>query len=117
MFVCVYVCVCVCVCNDYMIANTLPGKKGVYVIEVLKYIILSPSLVLLFVSSCIRNAGGYTWALNTANFFNDVRNQDGTQQAVFMSWIPLVGGCFGAVFGGYVCFFIILQIFVFCFFF
>ena len=45
---------------------------------------------------------GYVWAYNAATFFENVDDQSGDQQAVYMQWIPLIGGCFGALFGGFI---------------
>ena len=56
---------------------------------------------MLYIAGGIRNAGGYVWAYNTELFF---QAQDFTDAEInhFMSWIPLVGGSLGAVFGGFI---------------
>jgi len=62
----------------------------------------TPNLIILLVGSCIRNGAGYVWAYNSKQFFQNVRNQSDDQQAEFMSWIPLIGGSLGAMFGGFI---------------
>ncbi|XP_065180631.1 MFS-type efflux pump MSMEG_3705-like [Sycon ciliatum] len=62
---------------------------------------LRPAVLLLCVAGGIRNAGGYVWALNTENFFES-RGQTAQDVNKFMSWIPLVGGSLGALFGGFI---------------
>ena len=56
---------------------------------------------MLCIAGGIRNAGGYVWAYNTELFF---QAQDFTDKAInhFMSWIPMVGGSMGALFGGFI---------------
>lgn len=78
------------------------GKDKATVGSILCYFVSTPSLVILLIASLIRNAGGYVWAYNAANFFDNVDGQSGKQQAVYMQWIPLIGGCFGALLGGFV---------------
>ena len=60
---------------------------------------LFPGMFMLCIAGGIRNAGGYVWAYNTELFF---QAQDFTDDQInhFMSWIPLVGGSLGAIFGG-----------------
>lgn len=41
------------------------------------------------------------WAVNTQLFFQS-QHQTSTQIGTYMSWIPLVGGSFGAFFGGFI---------------
>ena len=72
------------------------------VCDIIKYFLTTPSLIILLTASLIRNAGGYVWAYNAATFFENVDNQSGTQQATYMQWIPLIGGCFGALLGGFI---------------
>lgn len=62
---------------------------------------LYPGMFLLCIAGGVRNAGGYVWAYNTELFF---QAQDFTNAQIshFMSWIPLVGGSLGAVFGGFI---------------
>jgi len=72
------------------------------VCSIITYFVSTPSLVILLMASLIRNAGGYVWAYNAADFFSNVDGQSGTQQAIYMQWIPLIGGCFGALLGGFV---------------
>ena len=62
---------------------------------------IRPAVLLLCVAGGVRNSGGYVWALNTENFF-EARGQTASQIKTFMSWIPLVGGSFGALFGGFI---------------
>jgi len=76
--------------------------KKATVCSIVKYFVSTPSLIILLIASLIRNAGGYVWAYNAATFFENVDDQSGDQQAVYMQWIPLIGGCFGALFGGFI---------------
>ena len=62
---------------------------------------LRPSILLLWVASSIRNAAGYVWAYNTQLYF-DGMGQTPTEIGSYMSWIPIVGGSFGVVFGGFI---------------
>ena len=55
----------------------------------------------LCIAGGVRNAGGYVWAYNTELFFQ-ARGLSNAQINHFMSWIPLVGGSLGAVFGGFI---------------
>ena len=59
-----------------------------------------PSLIILFVAGSIRNAGGYVWAYNTQPYFN--KYYPDVNVGKYMSWIPLVGGSFGVVLGGFI---------------
>ncbi|XP_072908368.1 protein spinster-like [Hemitrygon akajei] len=61
---------------------------------------LKPSLLLFCLAGSIRNAGGYVWAYNTQTYFNLYYN--GVDVGRWLSWIPLVGGCIGAVAGGFI---------------
>ncbi|XP_067928432.1 MFS-type efflux pump MSMEG_3705-like [Watersipora subatra] len=62
---------------------------------------LSPPLLMLCFAGSIRNAGGYVWAVNTELFFES-EGHSGTEIGSYMSWIPLVGGSLGALFGGFI---------------
>ena len=42
----------------------------------------------------------YIRAYETENFFTQIRHQSKDEIAKYMSWIPLIGGSLGAVFGG-----------------
>eukprot|EP01083_Nonionella_stella_P065815 172786_1 len=70
--------------------------------QVVKYFATTPSLIILLTASLIRNAGGVVWAVTAKIFFENVDNESGTSQAMFMQWIPLIGGCFGALLGGFI---------------
>ncbi|XP_072421856.1 protein spinster homolog 1-like [Chiloscyllium punctatum] len=59
---------------------------------------IRPSLLLLCIAGSVRNAGGYVWAYNTQLFFNLYHT--GVDVGRWLSWIPLVGGCLGALSGG-----------------
>uniref|UniRef100_UPI00398E9CB3 MFS-type efflux pump MSMEG_3705-like n=1 Tax=Pristiophorus japonicus TaxID=55135 RepID=UPI00398E9CB3 len=61
---------------------------------------IRPSLLLLCLAGSVRNAGGYVWAYNTQVYFN--LYYSGVDVGRWLSWIPLVGGCLGAVAGGYI---------------
>lgn len=60
---------------------------------------LYPGMFMLCIAGGIRNAGGYVWAYNTELFFQ-AQDLSNAQINHFMSWIPLVGGSLGAIFGG-----------------
>ncbi|XP_055516283.1 probable galactarate/D-glucarate transporter GarP isoform X1 [Leucoraja erinacea] len=59
---------------------------------------LRPSLLLFSFAGSVRNAAGYVWAYNTQVYFNLYFS--GVDVGRWLSWIPLVGGCIGAVAGG-----------------
>ncbi|XP_043914060.1 uncharacterized protein LOC122790598 [Protopterus annectens] len=61
---------------------------------------LSPSLLLLCLAGSIRNAGGYVWAYNAPLYFNLYYPE--TDVGLWLSWIPMVGGSFGVLFGGFI---------------
>ncbi|XP_067826116.1 protein spinster homolog 1-like isoform X2 [Heptranchias perlo] len=61
---------------------------------------LRPPLLLLCLAGSVRNAGGYVWAYNTQVYFNLYHS--GVDVGRWLSWIPLVGGCLGAVTGGFI---------------
>ncbi|XP_046440533.1 protein spinster homolog 1-like isoform X2 [Daphnia pulex] len=63
--------------------------------------LIRPSLLLLCIASSIRNAAGYVWAYNTQVYFDGL-GQTPTQIGTWMSWIPVVGGSIGVVFGGFI---------------
>jgi len=70
--------------------------------EIFWFWVTSPSLILLCVAGGVRNAGGYVWAYQVSNYFKKVRHVEPNDYAVFMLWIPLIGGSCGALFGGWV---------------
>jgi len=78
------------------------AEEKASICSIIAYFLSTPSLVILLMASLIRNAGGYVWAFNAPDFFSNVDGQSKKQQALFMQWIPLIGGCFGALFGGFV---------------
>lgn len=45
--------------------------------------------------------GGYVWAYNTQPYFESI-GQTSTEIGRYMSWIPLVAGSIGVVFGGFI---------------
>ncbi|XP_005094596.1 protein spinster homolog 1 isoform X2 [Aplysia californica] len=61
----------------------------------------SPSLLLLCLAGSIRNAGGYVWAYNTQPYF-DAINVPKETTGSYMSWIPLVSGSLGVLWGGFI---------------
>ncbi|XP_067867937.1 protein spinster homolog 1-like [Heterodontus francisci] len=61
---------------------------------------IRPPLLLLCLAGSVRNAGGYVWAYNTQLYFN--LYYSGVDVGHWLSWIPLVGGCLGAVSGGFI---------------
>lgn len=78
------------------------NKTNATVCDIIKYFVTTPSLIILLTASLIRNAGGYVWAYNAKTFFSNVDHQSNIQQATYMQWIPLIGGCFGALLGGFI---------------
>ncbi|XP_014672430.1 PREDICTED: uncharacterized protein LOC106812934 [Priapulus caudatus] len=58
-----------------------------------------PSTLLLCLAGSVRNAAGYVWAYNTQPYFESV-GQTPLEIAKYMSWLPLVAGSIGVVFGG-----------------
>lgn len=62
---------------------------------------LFPGMFMLCIAGGIRNAGGYVWAYNTELFFQ-AQDLTNAQISHYMSWIPLVGGSLGAIFGGFI---------------
>mmetsp|Transcript_30800 Transcript_30800/g.49404 ORF Transcript_30800/g.49404 Transcript_30800/m.49404 type:complete len:504 (-) Transcript_30800:191-1702(-) len=83
-------------------SNKREKEKAASICDIIGYFVSTPSLVILLIASLIRNAGGYVWGYSAAEFFENVDNQDGKQQALYMQWIPLIGGCFGSLLGGYI---------------
>ncbi|PIK45432.1 hypothetical protein BSL78_17707 [Apostichopus japonicus] len=61
---------------------------------------LQPSLLMLCLAGSIRNGAGYVWGYNTQNFFNEYHPDVSTGR--WLSWIPLVGGSIGVIFGGFI---------------
>ncbi|XP_036382019.1 probable L-galactonate transporter [Megalops cyprinoides] len=61
---------------------------------------LSPALLLLCLAGSVRNAGGYVWAYNVQNYFSLYFPR--VDVGRWLSWIPLVGGSLGVLFGGFV---------------
>ena len=76
----------------------MPLKERIF--GLMRTFLLSPSMLLLCIAGGIRNGGGYVWATNTELFFENVKDQSSGQISVYMSWIPLVGGSLGVLFGG-----------------
>ena len=62
---------------------------------------LRPSLFLLCLASAVRNAAGYVWSYCTETYFEGL-GQTAAQIGAYMSWIPMVSGSVGVVFGGFV---------------
>ncbi|XP_072176914.1 MFS-type efflux pump MSMEG_3705-like [Diadema setosum] len=60
----------------------------------------SPSLLLICLAGSIRNGAGYVWGYNTQPYFNQYFPSVSTGQ--WLSWIPLVGGSFAVIFGGFI---------------
>ncbi|XP_064420414.1 D-galactonate transporter [Latimeria chalumnae] len=61
---------------------------------------LSPSLLVLCLAGSIRNAGGYVWGYNAQIYFNQYYPE--VDVGEWLSWIPLIGGSFGVLFGGFI---------------
>ncbi|XP_043531379.1 probable anion transporter 3, chloroplastic [Chiloscyllium plagiosum] len=84
--------------------NTEATRRGTLKLIIGQKILLGlrpfirPSLLLLCIAGSVRNAGGYVWAYNTQLFFNLYHT--GVDVGCWLSWIPLVGGCLGALSGG-----------------
>ena len=47
------------------------------------------------------STGGYVWAYNTQPYFDAIGVSKQTTGS-YLSWIPLVSGCFGVLLGGFV---------------
>ncbi|KAL3872099.1 hypothetical protein ACJMK2_040053 [Sinanodonta woodiana] len=62
---------------------------------------IQPSLLLACLAGSVRNAAGYVFAYNTQLYFNDI-GQTKEDIGKFMSWIPIVGGSLGVLFGGFI---------------
>ena len=82
--------------STYVPPSLRPATPG----EIARYWCSAKALLLLCVAGAVRNAGGYVWAYNTELFFENVRGETPSEIAVYMGWIPLVGGSLGAVVGG-----------------
>ncbi|CAH1272339.1 SPNS2 [Branchiostoma lanceolatum] len=61
---------------------------------------LNPSLMMLIIAGSVRNAAGYIWGNNTQLFFDHYYKD--SQVGFWMSWVPVVGGCIGVLFGGFI---------------
>lgn len=61
----------------------------------------SPSLLLICLAGSIRNASGYVFAYNTQLYFTQI-GQTPEQIGKYLSWIPLVGGSFSVLLGGFI---------------
>merc|ERR1711871_281864 len=78
------------------------GKARTYTLkEVSLYFCKARSLLLLCLAGAVRNAGGYVWAFNTQPYF-EWRGLSKVQIGTWMSWIPLVAGSLGSLFGGFI---------------
>ena len=75
-------------------------KSDNFLLEVLKNI-LKPSLLLLCLAGGIRQGGGLVWAYNVKSYFSQYYCSS-SSVGTYLSWVPLVGGTFGAVTGGLV---------------
>ena len=82
--------------STYVPPSLRPATPG----EIARYWCSAKALLLLCVAGAVRNAGGYVWAYNTELFFENVRGETPSEIAVYMGWIPLLGGSLGAVVGG-----------------
>ena len=69
-----------------------------FLIEVLRSV-FQPSLLLLCVAGGVRQGGGLVWAYNAKPYFAQYYCSE-ESVGVYLSWVPLVGGSIGAVFGG-----------------
>ncbi|XP_037076088.1 protein spinster homolog 1-like isoform X2 [Pollicipes pollicipes] len=78
-------------------AQLTPAQK----LPVMVRLFFRPSLFLLCLAGAIRNAAGYVWSYSTQNYFEGI-GQTSTQIGSYMSWIPLVAGSIGVVFGGFI---------------
>ncbi|XP_070581990.1 MFS-type efflux pump MSMEG_3705-like isoform X2 [Ptychodera flava] len=61
---------------------------------------ISPSLLMICFAGSIRNGAGYVWGYNTQPYFNTY--YPAVNVGKWMSWIPLVSGSIGVVFGGFI---------------
>ncbi|KAK3087414.1 hypothetical protein FSP39_005573, partial [Pinctada imbricata] len=61
----------------------------------------NPSLILICIAGSIRNSSGYVFAYNTQPYFQAIGE---TKEDIgkYLSWIPLVGGSFSVLLGGFI---------------
>ncbi|ETO07900.1 hypothetical protein RFI_29490 [Reticulomyxa filosa] len=82
-----------------LLPETTDSKEVVELMDILRYLIKTPSLMLLLIVSLYRNSGGYVWAYQANNYFANVKHQSDNQIAIYMFWVPAVGGSIGLVSG------------------
>jgi MFS family permease len=94
-------------CGEFLLKLKESGKKILskeFAIKQLKLVLLLlktlflPGMLTLIIAGAIRNAGGYVWAYNTQPFFSTFVSDDII--SIYMTAIPLVGGCIGSIVGG-----------------
>lgn len=74
-------------CTDVIFQSSSPFAKSMFFIShALELSSLLPA--------------GYVWGFNTQNFFNEYYPTTSTGR--WLSWIPLVGGSMGVIFGGFI---------------
>lgn len=61
---------------------------------------LQPALILLCVAGGVRLGAGLVWAYNVKTYFNELYCKT-VDVGTFLSWVPVVGGTLGALFGGF----------------
>lgn len=61
---------------------------------------LQPALILLCVAGGVRLGAGLVWAYNVKTYFNELYCKK-VNVGAFLSWVPVVGGTLGALFGGF----------------
>lgn len=67
-----------------------------------KYFVKEPILALLMVAGGIRFGAGYIWSAYSSLYYEVELGQTKSQVAAYLGWVPLVGGVFGVLIGGFV---------------
>ena len=62
---------------------------------------LQPALLLLCIGGGFRLGAGLVWAYNVKPFFTQLYCEE-VNVGIYLSWVPIVGGTLGTLFGGLV---------------
>ena len=77
------------------------SAKGSSVIRKVLQAYLQPALLLLCIGGGFRLGAGLVWAYNVKPFFAQLYC-GGVNVGIYLSWVPIVGGTLGTLFGGLV---------------